>query len=223
MKKIILSALLSLASLSANAELIDADWSAYDDSRAVIDHDSGLEWLSLLETQGMSISAVESMMDEGEAFHGWRLPTQQEVSQMLMNTFGFDGNFYGINPSDSDYSEWSNFFKGPYRFTYGFFRDNLGRSNVIGGLSHIFYGFDYVPGYTSSSVVGVFLVSDGGNTITSLEHPELMINYPNSPINSEAPVIGEPDTSEPDVSVPVAPASALLGLAMSGLMLRRKK
>jgi hypothetical protein len=53
---------------------------------------------------------------------------------------------------------------------------------------------------------GVFLVSDGGTTLSSIENPSLNINNANAPINQ----------------VPLPTTLGLLGLAVSGMSFRRR-
>jgi hypothetical protein len=64
--------------------------------------------------------------------------------------------------------------------------------------------------YTSSAhYLGVFLVSDGGTTLSSINDPSLNINNSAAPINNA-------------VSVPLPATLGLLGLSLAGFGLRRK-
>jgi hypothetical protein len=66
----------------------------------------------------------------------------------------------------------------------------------------------YTLNYTSSSV-GVYLVADGGTTLTTKKNMLLTENNPNSQVNY--------------VAVPEPMGVALLGMGMVGLMLNRRK
>lgn len=61
---------------------------------------------------------------------------------------------------------------------------------------------------------GVYLVSDGGTTLSSISNPNLNINNPNAPVNQV------PDAP---ADVPVNAGFGLLGLALMALGLRRRK
>jgi hypothetical protein len=74
----------------AHAEFIEIDWKLEGDSAATLDTSTNIEWLTLLETDGMSLSEVRaelSLGDEGR-FEGWRLPTEHEVETMMENMYG---------------------------------------------------------------------------------------------------------------------------------------
>ena len=62
---------------NSNANLIQAEWNSEGD--AFIDSDTGLGWLNLNYTEGLSMNYVSSQFGEGTFFDGWRLATHQEV------------------------------------------------------------------------------------------------------------------------------------------------
>lgn len=70
----------ALMATSAQAELIEADWQTAGDKLITQDTSTGLSWLDLTQTQGMSIPVVQSLL--GTTFSGWRLPTKTEVVEL---------------------------------------------------------------------------------------------------------------------------------------------
>lgn len=73
-----------MASGSASAEFIHSDVYVAGDSKAVLDTDTGLEWMKLSETKGTTINSHMNRDD------GWRLATQVEVAQYIYNLFDMD-------------------------------------------------------------------------------------------------------------------------------------
>lgn len=78
-KKAIILASLILGSFSVNAELIKGDWVSKGDGKAMLDTFTGQEWLSLKETQGLSIEQVLA----DDKFNGWRIATSKEVTTLF--------------------------------------------------------------------------------------------------------------------------------------------
>ena len=74
-KTYLAAALMIAASLPSQAELISSDYLSEGDSLAALDTETGLEWLSLSETNGMSINDALDAINGGK-LDGWRLPTQ---------------------------------------------------------------------------------------------------------------------------------------------------
>ena len=81
-KKIALASVFALSSIGANAELVSADWKNVGDGLSTVDTLTGIEWMDLSETSNMSFNEVEALFSS--EFNGWRLPTQNEVSQLLI-------------------------------------------------------------------------------------------------------------------------------------------
>lgn len=71
------------ASFCANATLIEK-------SNFVTDTTSGLDWLDFSETNGRSVSFVESQLGYGGLYGGWRFATMDDVKG-LFNSAGGDG------------------------------------------------------------------------------------------------------------------------------------
>lgn len=80
---ILFAAVAVLISVS-HASLVDHD-------QYFTDSQSGLDWLDLTETQGMSFNYVSSQLGVGGEFEGWRYATSQDVEILL-------GNLGGVGP-----------------------------------------------------------------------------------------------------------------------------
>jgi hypothetical protein len=219
---------LALASMSASAQLISTDWKSTGDKLATLDESTGIEWLDLTQTDGMSIDTAEGLLSS--RFEGWRLPTRSEVTQLMVNAFPSEKNRvqgaggWGITNTTTD-NEADNFrllfgttqVSSTYDSTYGLFKNDPGgqysilRSGVQDRRDN-----DYVALYSnqnitndtsySTSSYAVYLVSDGGTTQSSLNDPSLNANNANAPS-----------------SVPLPATAALLGLGLLGFGARRKK
>jgi MSHA biogenesis protein MshQ len=85
-------ALLGFSISSASAALTSADWKSVGDDLLTID-DSGLQWLDLSETVGLSYNAVAAQLVAGGEFEGFRYATVAEV-EGLWNSAGGDDAFY---------------------------------------------------------------------------------------------------------------------------------
>ena len=76
-----------LFSATASAELSIMDWQVEGDAKIAQDSETGIDWLRLTNTQGMSIDDVVAELGEGGEFEGWRLPTADEVQTMMGNVY----------------------------------------------------------------------------------------------------------------------------------------
>jgi len=70
-KKILTFAAIAVFSSVSQAEIVDTDWKSEGDALAFVDTDTGIEWLKLDYTAGMTI-------EEGLSIDGWRLATASE-------------------------------------------------------------------------------------------------------------------------------------------------
>jgi hypothetical protein len=219
---------IALASMSASAQLISTDWKSTGDKLATLDESTGIEWLDLTQTDGMSIDTAESLLSS--RFEGWRLPTRSEVTQLMVNAFPSQASFVqgsgskGLTNTTTD-NEADNFrlMFGTTQVSYGYdYTRGLFKNDPSGQYSVLYSGVadrnsdDYVTLYSnlsqtndtsySNTVFGVYLVSDGGTTQSSLNDPSLNANNANAPS-----------------SVPLPATAALLGLGLLGFGARRKK
>ncbi len=213
LKKIAFISALALSSMGANAEFIATDFLVSSDHRATLDTETGLEWLDLDYTTNMSIAEAEALMGEGQSLEGWRLPTQSEMLTLLGNIFPiaktnnalYTGFAWGTS-STEEAQNFRSFFAEQRNATYqyGLFRMDDGLSYISGSyIGGLYAGIDFYA-YERFSKSGVWLVSDGGTTLSSINDPSINANNPNAPV----------------ANVPVT--FALGGLAMLGLGLRRK-
>lgn len=92
-KSIVLGASVLTLSTSVNAAIISADWQSTGDNLITQDTASGLEWLDLTVTVGMSYDAVSAQLGTGGAYEGWRYATTSEVIGFF-DAFGGDSGYY---------------------------------------------------------------------------------------------------------------------------------
>lgn len=144
MKKMIFTCLLWLYVQNAQAVIVD-------DGAYNTDSDTGLQWLDLTATDGLTYSAVVGMLDTVEG-GGWRFATNAEIEHLF--SISFDG-YYDTEAehySRSDSGAYSdqladiNAFVGlfgdtndelaEYYESYGFYVDEDGLWRLLGGLSY---------------------------------------------------------------------------------------
>jgi hypothetical protein len=227
LSKIFAVSAIALGSMSANAELISTDWKNTGDGLATLDESTGIEWLDLTQTDGMSIDAAESLLSS--TFAGWRLPTRTEVTQLMINAFPSQTYMQGTGyytatntTADNEVDNFSQLFGITYSnstldYSMGIFKNNPGEnySVIYSGVrdrrsdEHVgFYLNQYFNNDTNAAAshLGVYLVSDGGTTLSSINDPSLNANNANAP-----------------ASVPLPATAALLGFGLLGFGARRKK
>lgn len=225
LKKIVLAACIAacLCSQAAQAAFIHTDWKTTGDKQATLDTDTGIEWLKLNNTNYKSMNDVKASL--GTTYAGWRLPTAAEVTQMFWRLLGAP---YGSESGALNTRVVSGI-SGTRKATalellgqtspsyaYGWFEPAVGAStNFAGGgvWGSDFYSYWTYSSSPARSSTGVFLVSDGGTTLSSLQDPSLNANNPNAPVNNMPP---EPT----DVPAPLG-FVALLMIGV-GLMARKR-
>ncbi|MFQ3188929.1 MAG: hypothetical protein ACI936_000049 [Paraglaciecola sp.] len=219
---------ITLASMSASAQLIPTDWKSTGDKLATLDESTGIEWLDLTQTVNMSIDTAENHLSG--RFEGWRLPTRSEVTQLMVNAFPSQAAFVqgagnlGVTNRTTD-NEADNFrlllgtthSNSNGEYTHGIFKnDPGGQYSVLKSGAYDKRDNNYVSLSSNTNIIndtswsassyGVYLVSDGGTTQSSLNDPSLNANNANAPS-----------------SVPLPATAALLGLGLLGFGARRKK
>ena len=92
MKKLIVAIALSL-SCSAHAAVVSVDWKTAGDGLITRDTVTGLEWLDLTETNGMTFDDVSTLLVGGGELSGWRYASTGETIALWLN-FSIDLNAY---------------------------------------------------------------------------------------------------------------------------------
>lgn len=201
---------------SANAELVETDWLADSDGLATLDTNSGLEWLDLTLTDGMSINQVSLELGDGGQYEGWRLATASEVHDLMRNYFGVEyiegegQKTYSRYASGEQIDDWQYHFgiTGAEGRSMGRYDNGEGQSVMAGTRNSGTTYIDYNRGTLDNDkdYDGVFLVSEGGLTLSSQLDPTLG---------------GQREINDAsDVPAPIGFAAAGLLLGLSGY--RRK-
>jgi MYXO-CTERM domain-containing protein len=234
-KRSILSAFIlaaGLISAQANASFQFTDWKTVGDKKSLLDGVTGQEWLRLSQTGNKSISDVLSQLST--TYAGWRLPTNAEVTKFVTNIYGglnlqfhevtARNNYYAMYLGANRFVDWmSNGYKyatshgglyydedGQIRF-FGAYMNEGGEYTITVGLES---SYSYSVNSRINGTFGVFLVSDGGTTLSSINNPMLNINNPNAPVNQ---------VPEAPADVPVHAGFGLLGLLLMAFGIRRRK
>lgn len=213
---IIVTLAAGLISTQASAAFVSTDWKSTGDKLAVLDKNTGIEWLSLDVTRGWSLTKALDETKDGGSLAGWRLPSFSEVQQMIMSFYsGTHANFNGQvqqGHKNDAFGQRNMLFKALFGSqtatssvttpTVGLFYRDDGTSAVTGSYAHSTWNMSNFYGSASALIgavnMSVFLVSDGGVTLSSVNDPSLNINNPNAPINTV------------DVPAPVGLAAAAL-------------
>jgi len=121
--KIVLATTALVLSSSVNAAVISGSHTLSNGNSVNL---SGLEWLDLYSTQGMSRGYVESQLNEGGEFDGWRIATRNEMAVLLQSLWG--GTAPSWHTTNFSGADWLN--------------DNFGALNIgeIYSLSYVNYG-----------------------------------------------------------------------------------
>jgi hypothetical protein len=166
-----------LFSLSAQAELVSADWLNNGDSLSTIDTVSGLTWLDLTVTQGQSYDSVVARLTTD--LSDWRLATAAEVYALIDNiypTITWDGNGEATELGALASTDFVNKFSA-ITHAKGFY-DNNGTLRLSGaevwngdGLLYRHYFGDYNVFHTNGTpTVGTYLVGNS-NVVENVNAP----------------------------------------------------
>jgi hypothetical protein len=192
-KKTLIAATFLLSIASAQAALVESDWKSAGDALATLDTETGIEWLDLSQTDDMSISQVNGQFST--TLEGWRLPTANEVYGLFDNHFsGLDSASIPIHSTrgkinavtDADVFEFMNKLGVTYSVVNNVMASGIYLLNdvVYQAASQYYDGDNYtkmnkVTGSTyseSNPLHGVYLVSDGGTTLSSQNDPSINAN-----------------------------------------------
>jgi hypothetical protein len=192
-----------LCSNIANAGFVYTDWKSNGDQKVVLHQDTGIEWLRLVNTRGQSIADVRSQL--ATVYLGWRLPSVAEVNALMIGVYNAGNNIFAS--SQLIYATSGVMFNGANMFI-----DLLGdgvkasahhlglvlRDDGSVGYSGAYRGstdsYSYSTGLSNSYTdttrlgnyynFGVFLVSNGGTTLSSIQNPLINASNPAAPVNN---------------------------------------
>lgn len=171
----------------ASADFVSVDWLDNDDQATLRDNDTGLLWLDLSETLGMSLAEVMTeISDISSVYYGWRLPTQSELLLMFSNYFGIEVdaetalNIDASELEDSLLVEYLNstgvtFTTSEGQYNYGYSLSDSGENLLYSSVAYRYDGTSYLAILqdrrqsieTSSINYGVYLVSDSINDVST--------------------------------------------------------
>ncbi|APD91958.1 hypothetical protein BM525_18930 (plasmid) [Alteromonas mediterranea] len=194
------------APLSAHADFVHTDWLTEGDEKATLHEETGIEWLKVDNTLGMSIDEVLAETGEGALYDGWRLPTAQEVlgyweaifegSSVLDDPQGGRYTYSAYTPQAQGWVEFTGLSTSSPIRSYGMGYRLDGQVSFF-GISRTSSSTSYWNGHeaydeaTVNQYAGVLLVSDGGVTLSSINDPMLNTNNANAPVNNVgAPLTG---------------------------------
>lgn len=183
MRKILQGLIITMAlacAMPATAGFVHQDYKVAGDNKTTLDQSTGLEWLTLSETRGMSINQVLGQLDASGRFNGWRLPTGEEVEALLSSIIPLSFNNIApdamtvISPAPADYvNAWISWMGGaspaPNFYSYGLYLQNTptGEKTLMSGAMKSGTAYqiydDYLGNYTatySHIYYSVFLVRD---------------------------------------------------------------
>jgi hypothetical protein len=200
MFKTMLIGCMLLVTSVAQAGFSQTDWLVAGDNKATIHEETGIEWLKLTETTGLSVNQVLEQTGAGETYEGWRIPTAQEIvgywegifagSSVLENQQGTVTDYYHYSVQAQ---RWVTFngtqTTSPirsYGLGYGLDGDvsffGVSRSPSNTRYRNAAYTYDE---NSTNSLMGIFLVSDGGTTLSSQLDPSINqnnVNYTDAPV-----------------------------------------
>lgn len=213
---------LSLSSSFAHASFVHTDWKSTGDKKTTLDTSTGIEWLKLTETAGRSINDIKARFSTD--LTGWRFATASEVYSMMSKFWGahWEGRQYTLEgytagPLNTAYRDHTTYFgqtitAPDLKASLGtVYEESWGTGTRLSG--YIFWVSagkvemrqQRDHGYTTSYrniQHGIYLVNDGGVTLSSQLDPSLNASNPNAPVNQVQP---EPaDVSSPTGLIAVA-------------------
>lgn len=217
-KSIALAASTLVFSTSANAAIISVDWQSAGDNLITQDTASGLEWLDLTVTAGMSYNEVSAQLGTGGAFEGWGYATVAQV-EGLWTAFGGDSAYY---------NGWSTQNNGLFDVMAPYVGDLVchdQQSSCVTGQGYSWWLTETPQGGTSTSVLDVLVSSDAWtNPEAALKDYFGNFNAGPVPLDASQSELGSA-LVRPISAVPVPAAVWLFGSGLLGLVgvARRKK
>lgn len=207
--------LAAVFSMGAQAGLTNTSLFTEGDKGATLHVETGLEWLKLDYTKGLSYNEVLSEMGNGGMFDGWRFPsydealvyTEEALSRVDGLTFGDRSDSVSKPHVNEAYTVFRNigFTDGSLtsngaKESVGLYYDNSGTLRSVEAYVNGIHTYSGYIRYNSSrsqdkdtsyAKYGFLLVSDGGTTLTSINDPTINANNPDAPINDvPIPLVG---------------------------------
>ena len=179
MKKTII-ALSLLLSGASHAAIVQGDYLSPGDNKVFLDTKTGLEWLNINETANTSISNMLVELENGK-FSGFRVATESEIRDVW--TYFFNTETSKLNPSGLQdyYDAFSYVLRGSaetgIKFSYGLVEKENGEGVALygnrsdGRQSYYDYQGQLYNIDSEHAVYGVYLVSEGRATYSSLNDP----------------------------------------------------
>jgi len=101
--RLIVTSILMLVSIQANAILVEAMYKNHGDGLITIDTETHLQWLDLTETTSMSYDYVGSQFGVGGLFQGFRYATEAEFESLIDAIIpSYSGNALGYQTATSE-------------------------------------------------------------------------------------------------------------------------
>ena len=213
-KLVVILAASSLFSFGASAELVPKDWATTGDQLISYDTKTNLNWLDLSFTLYTSYNEVLALLDTD--LSGWRLASETEVATLFNSSFTTPLSFYAdgstqVLAGTDSFDESVNFtsFFGSYQlnnngYAYGLYKDDADVLRMTGVYAteskNSIFGMDYTKDYEYAIDVkhehfATYLVSND-------------MTLPDAPV---------------ELTVPLPASVGLLGLALAGFGLRKRK
>ena len=190
-----------LAGPPAGETIGSADLATVGDDIAFIDYRTGKEWIRLSQTNSYTIETIQPELDGG-VFDGFTIANASDVEELIRTitpeycspVYTYDQGTHYINPTQ--WNSW-NSLQGITGYAYdrnwsnGLYYD--GSTLKSAGTDYWYESFRLPyrimkfdrPGLTTAyNYMSIYLVSNGGNTLTSSASPWLLANNPNSPYNN---------------------------------------
>lgn len=127
MKLIIAASVLLGASFSSSASFVHTDYLVEGDQKASLDTSTGIEWLKLPNTSGMSLDEIMQATSRNGELRGWRLPSDEEVtdlmSKLYRNDYRNNGPYFSVGSTRFEKDiiqnyDWYRYMGTNHRYSY---------------------------------------------------------------------------------------------------------
>jgi hypothetical protein len=150
LSKILAVSAITIASMSANAEIITSDWKVEGDNGTVLDTNSGITWLQLNHTT-VGMQTVLDRMVAGGSLEGWSFANRAQIDSLWANGIGYVYQNMNKVPSGRYVAaRW-----------YNEVRDNIAFIGTRQGVS-----WHDLDGYVGANQYGWWVVKGGGSKLS---------------------------------------------------------